>query len=46
MNLSDHHRLRLEINNNRNNRKPTKSLKLNISLWNEKKKWVKAEIKK
>ena len=30
--LSDHHRLRLDFNNNKNNRKPTYSWKLNNSL--------------
>jgi hypothetical protein len=29
--LSDHHRLKLDFNNSRNNRKPTNSWKLNIS---------------
>ena len=34
--LSDHHRLKLDINNNRNNRKLTNLRKLNNSLLNEK----------
>jgi len=42
-NLSDHHRLRLDTIDTRNNRKPTKVLKLINSLLNEK--WAKAEIK-
>ena len=41
--LSDQHGLKLDFNNNRNNRKPTNSWKLNNSL---KDYWVKTEIKK
>ena len=37
--LSDHHGLRLDFNNNRNNRKPTNSWKLNNSLLSDH--WVK-----
>jgi hypothetical protein len=42
--LSDHHRLRLDFNNNINNRKPTYTWKLNNALLNEN--LVKEEIKK
>jgi hypothetical protein len=42
--LSDHHRLRLVINNNINNRKPTFTWKLNNTLLNDN--LVKEEIKK
>ena len=40
--LSHHHGLNLDINNNRKNRKLTKSWKLSNSVMNGK--WVKAEI--
>jgi hypothetical protein len=45
--LSDHHRLRLIFNNNRNNRKPTYTWKLNNTLLNDKlgKEEIKKEIK-
>ena len=39
-----HHRLRLDVNNNKNNRKPTYSWKLNNSLLNDN--LVREEIKK
>ena len=42
--LTDHHKLKLDFNNNRNNRKPTNSWKLNNSLLYDY--WVKAEIMK
>lgn len=42
--ITDYHRVNLDINNNRNKRKPTNSWKLNNSLLNEK--WVRTEIKK
>jgi hypothetical protein len=42
--LSDHRRLKLDCNNDRNNRKTTKSWKLNNCILNDY--WVKAEIKK
>jgi hypothetical protein len=42
--LSDHHGLKLEFTNNRNNRKPTNSWTLNNSLLNDH--WVREEIKK
>jgi exonuclease III len=42
--LSDHHRLRLNFNNNINNRKPTFTWKLNNTLLNDT--FVKEEIKK
>lgn len=41
--LSDHHRLKLDFNN-RNNKKPTISWKLNKSLLNDL--WMRKEIKK
>jgi hypothetical protein len=41
--LSDHYRLKLDINNSRNNRKLTNSWKLNNSVLNEKR--VQTEIK-
>ena len=42
--LSDHHRLRLVFNNNKNNRKPTYTWKLNNTLLNDN--LVKEEVKK
>jgi hypothetical protein len=42
--LSDHHRLRLIFNNNKNNKKPTYIWKLNNTLLNDN--LVKEEIKK
>jgi hypothetical protein len=42
--LSDHHRLRLVFNRNKNNRKPTYTWKLNNTLLNDN--LVKEEIKK
>ena len=42
--LSDQHKLKLNINNNRNNRKLTNSWKQNNSLLNEE--WIKTKIKK
>jgi hypothetical protein len=42
--LSDHHKLRLVFNNNKNNRKPTYTWKLNNSLLNDN--VVKEEINK
>ena len=42
--LSDHHRLRLVFNSNKNNRKPTYTWKLNNILFNDN--LVKEEIKK
>ena len=42
--LSDYHRLRLEFNNNKNNRNPIWTQKLNNSLLNDN--LVKEEIKK
>ena len=42
--LSDHHRLRLVFNSNKNNRKPTYTWKLNNALFNDN--LVKEEIKK
>jgi hypothetical protein len=42
--LSDHHRLRLVFNSNKNNRKPTYTWKLNNALLNDN--LVKKEIKK
>jgi hypothetical protein len=42
--LSDHHRLRLVFNNNKNNRKPTHMWKLSNTLLNDN--LIKEEIKK
>jgi hypothetical protein len=42
--LTDHHKLKLNINNTRNRRRLTSSWKLNNSLQNIN--WVKTEIKK
>jgi hypothetical protein len=42
--LSDHHKLRLVFNNNKNNRKPAYTWKLNNTLLNDN--LVKEEIKK
>ena len=42
--LSDHHKLKLDINSNRSSRNFTNSWKLNNSLLNER--WFKTEIKK
>lgn len=42
--LSYHHGLKLDFNNNRNDRKPTNTWKLTNSLLNDY--WIKAEIRK
>jgi hypothetical protein len=42
--LSDHHVLKLDLNNNRNTGKPTLSWKLNNFLFSDL--WVRKEVKK